>query len=220
MAAVKMKGRRFGGWKVLSEAGRNDAGNALWLCQCICGAERVFTGIKLRHSPSKSCGCLPRPSRLVGMKGLRFGRWKVIESAGSNERGLGMWLCRCDCGTEAAVNGANLRNGSSESCGCSKESHLETVGAKPTTEYRAWVSMLTRCYNPNTKYWKHYGGRGIAVCERWRNNYENFLADMGRRPGRGYSIDRYPDNDGNYEPGNCRWATAKQQAANKRRRKK
>jgi hypothetical protein len=93
--------------------------------------------------------------------------------------------------------------------------HGHARKGKQTGTYLSWKEMKKRCANPNQKYWKNYGGRGIRVCDRWLNSFENFLADMGERP-EGTSIDRYPNNDGNYEPGNCRWATRKQQRANRR----
>lgn len=86
-----------------------------------------------------------------------------------------------------------------------------------TPTYMAWASMIDRCSNPNTECFERYGGRGIAVCDRWRGSFENFLADMGGRPSSKHSIDRYPDNNGDYEPTNCRWATKSQQSRNTRR---
>lgn len=93
--------------------------------------------------------------------------------------------------------------------------HGGTLGGKPTPEYRIWAAIRARCLNPNMPGYKHYGGRGIKICQQW-NEFENFLADMGPRPSSRHSIDRYPDNNGHYEPGNCRWATQTQQSRNTR----
>ena len=131
-------------------------------------------------------------------------------------------LCSCDCGNEVTVRESALRSGNTKSCGClhrevAAETCLSRVahGLKGIPEYRTWGHIIQRCTNPNNKAWHHYGGRGIRVCDRWRNSIDAFLEDMGRRPGPEYSIDRI-DNDGNYEPGNCRWATKKVQQRNKR----
>lgn len=159
--------------------------------------------------------------------GQRFGRWLVIKhSSGSH------WFCRCDCGTERNVFSGSLGH-SSKSCGClasekklgniyaKKHGHTtgRWVGKSKSMEYVSWQAMIARCENPKAKRFERYGGRGIKICERWRNSFENFLVDMGPRPSRKYSLDRHPDNDGDYEPGNCRWATSKQQASTRSKRK-
>jgi len=154
--------------------------------------------------------------------GTRFGRLTVI---GMTIRGQRSWcLCRCDCGGERTIRLSSLRSGDTESCGCivsetaraTSLRHGDCIG-KPTTEWVAWKSMHQRCIDPNCENWPRYGGRGITVCERWQS-FANFLANMGRKPSAAHSLDRYPDNDGNYESGNCRWASASEQARNRRPR--
>jgi hypothetical protein len=157
--------------------------------------------------------------------GQRFGRLVTIEDVRlRGSRGWARyWICRCDCGTVKAVPSGNLVAGRTSSCGCFHNDLLRQAnfkhGLSTEPEYIVWVAMLQRCGNPKNKDYPDYGGRGITVCDRWRD-FANFISDVGARPSSKYSIDRYPDNNGNYEPGNVRWATATEQVYNRRPQKK
>lgn len=128
------------------------------------------------------------------------------------------WWCRCDCGNELAVPVAYLCRGSRRSCGCDDKNGQLTHGRTGTPEWRIWVGMIRRCYHQKDTTYHRYGGRGITVCDRWRLSFVDFLSDMGEIPSPMHTIDRI-DNDGNYEPGNCRWATRSVQSLNQRTRK-
>lgn len=154
--------------------------------------------------------------------GDKFNRWTLVEFlASKNGRRFG--VCECACGTRRKLQLENVWNGRSKSCGCLKpEANSKAhkthgfAGANfrhVKSEYRIWALMLQRCKNPNNPAYDRYGGSGISVCERW-HKFENFLADMGRRP-EGRSLDRV-DGRGNYEPGNCRWATDLEQGRNRK----
>lgn len=151
--------------------------------------------------------------RRIDLARKRFGKWLVIARDVSDAR---FWVCRCDCGQRGAVCTADLVRGHSRGCrGCSHVTHGAARQGKHTPEYRIWRGMHHRCSSRQLVCFKHYGGRGIRVCDRWQS-FEAFLADMGPRPSSRHSIDRI-DNDGNYEPQNCRWATQDLQAQNCRR---
>lgn len=147
--------------------------------------------------------------------GERFSRWTLLRPV-EDSRGRGYWLMRCDCGTERAVLLCNVVNMRSTSCGCRSRDPLDERKLNPVwpSEYEAWHGIKRRCYGRNTKVFARYGGRGISVCQRWLDSFDAFLADMGPKPSPWHSIDRI-NNDGNYEPGNCRWATSTEQNRNR-----
>lgn len=159
-----------------------------------------------------------------------FGLLTVTEYLGRDKWNKGVWLCKCKCGSEIESTTQNLTHGNTTSCGCEQARIAAATqfkhGMAKSRPYAVWNMIISRCYNPNNKAFYRYGGRGIKMCDRWRHGedgktgFECFHADVGERPSPQYSIDRYPNNDGNYEPGNWRWATAKEQAANSRRTKR
>lgn len=158
--------------------------------------------------------------KIIDIKGQVFGKLTVINRSGSNKCGQVKWLCLCKCGNERTITGRDLKNGHTVSCGCYKKERIlevcTTHGMSKSSEYRIWSLMKDRCNNTKSKVFKFYGGRGITVCKRWLDSFDNFFEDVGKRP-KGKSLDRYPNKNGNYEPTNFRWATAKQQADNTRR---
>ena len=160
----------------------------------------------------------------IDLKGQTFGRLLVVERAFTQNKAI-YWRCKCNCEkqSEVFVQGRGLRDGITRSCGCLQKEwarrkqllNCRKHGEHGSSEWKTWAGMIVRCSYSGTNGYHNYGGRGIKVCDRWLHSYENFLADMGRKPSPKHSIDRI-DVDGNYEPSNCRWSTGSEQCKNKR----
>lgn len=167
----------------------------------------------------------PEAQRVAIAEGQRFGRLVALERTRQTKSRNWVWLCACDCGNVKEVTGSDLRNGHTKSCGCyrrdataqNKTVHGAAKRGGHTREYRIWRGMISRCHSPTNAAYSHYGARDIFVCDSWRYSFANFLADMGPCPA-GLSIDRINNKLG-YGPDNCRWATAKQQANNRSKRR-
>lgn len=190
-----------------------------------------FSHTKVMKEPAGIIRCpVSTNKRFHDLTGRTFERLTVLEYAGKRVRASGVamhyWKCACSCGENMFATSSNLTRNHTRSCGCllietssriGMEHSQRTHGMTNTPEHKAWSAMHSRCSNPSSNSWLNYGGRGIKVCERWtgRTGFANFYSDIGPRPSPKHSIDRI-NNDGNYEPGNVRWATKREQDENRR----
>lgn len=214
-----LTGQRFG-LLVAESRAPSVKGQTYWLCRCDCGRLSTVRAGNLASGMITGCGCRRSGAdRAPDMTGRRFGRLVALTRDGTTPLGLALWAFQCDCGTRVTLPATRVRAGAVASCGCLKlelfRENATTHGRSKTNLYGRWVSMKARCHNPKDARYADYGGRGISVCQEWRDSFEQFALDVGEPPEPHLQLDRI-DNDGNYEPGNVRWATRSQQQLNKR----
>ena len=232
-----LTGQRFGKLKVVERTEDHISPSGykyvMWRCQCDCGNFVNVRTADLKNNGTQSCGCLHKEmlskAKLIDLTGQVYERLTVIKRVDdyispSGNRKV-QWLCKCECGKEVIVTGNNLKNGNSKSCGCYNRELLTkmnlTHNASNTRLYHIWSCMKDRCYNPKNKKYKDYGGRGIAICDEWINDFEafaNWAYDNGyieNVPRGECTIDRI-DVNSNYCQQNCRWVNQKVQSNNKR----
>jgi len=214
-------GDKFGQWTVLeSIVVYHELPNKRWRshhsCVCSCGFIKNVSNGDLTSGKSTRCKDCYMKSRIKGfeeMIGRRFGKWVVLEKVFIEEKKRWRYRCSCDCGSEYILPMASLKLGISTRClECGDHATIHNQSGHPL--YDIWASMKARCLNPNYKNFKDYGGRGISICDRWLD-INNFIEDMHPRPTLKHTVERI-NNSGNYEPLNCKWATYKEQCANRR----
>lgn len=211
---IDLKGMKFGKLTVI-ERGENRGKHTTWRCRCECGKICIVSSTHLM-SGQKSCGCLG--GKFKDLTGMTFGMLEVLRRVENKGRKT-CYECRCKCGNIKIIRGEVLTRGDTKSCGCLRREKSTTHGLCYSKIHRTWLNIKARCYNPNATGYENYGARGIVMFEPWIHSFELFYEYVSKLPHfgeDGYSLDRENDN-GNYEPGNLRWATQPQQARNTRR---
>jgi len=221
---VDLTGKQFGQLTVIKRSDKQVQGRSYWDCRCSCGKEIRADAYALKYGHSKSCGCSRKAREYIDFTGMRFERLTVIKRVESPYKNGHAWLCRCDCGKEIIAQTGGLKDGTYKSCGCyardmakKRAKHGDARDSGRVRLYEIWNAMKGRCTRVNTVGYKDYGGRGITVCQEWIDSYISFREwALNNGYADNLTIDRI-DVNGNYEPSNCRWATAKQQCRNTRR---